>query len=568
MATPIHSALPARTAEVLVVGAGPTGLTMAAELARCGVGCRLIDRAPTPSDKSRAIAIQARTLELFEQRGVVEPFLRAGHRGRAVNLYSGGRRLVHLDFDPLDTRYPYLLFLDQSETERILDAEAGALGVVVERGVELVRVDQDVTRVNATLGHLDGRREEVAADFLVGCDGAHSAVRHALGLGFAGKTIEQTFLLADLRAESPLPEDEFHVFASDEGLTALFPMGGGRHRLVADSPPAPGASGAPAATAATAAPAAYDAPAPSLEECRAIVERRTGVELRLTDLAWSSYFHVNSRMVERLRVGRAFVAGDAAHIHSPAGGQGMNTGIQEAINLAWKLALVLRGRAPERILDSYDAERHPIERDVLMQTEIMTSVVGAEGGLARRVRDLLAPVVTSLGPVRTAARRAVSELAVHYRRSPLSEEHVLDGGARAGERAPDALAELAGDFAPPADRGEGGPRRLFDLLDPAAFTLLVLLERGSDGSFVVETMKRTVARWAPVVCGVWGVTDPGAAEGAADAEGGLAPLAANYGRTRPSVYLVRPDGYVAFRGHAVRDAEALAKYCERWLTGE
>ncbi len=240
----------------------------------------------------------------------------------------------------------------------------------VERGVELIDVTQGPAGLQATLQHPNGRDELLRPSYLIAADGAHSFVRYRLDVGFDGKTFEQTFLLADLQAESDWPDDEFHIFASGEGLAGLFPMGDGRARLIADLP-APAASAA-STDAAHVAEAAQRKTGPGIDECRALVERRVHHRVTLSDLTWSSYFHVNSRMVDRLRQQRVFLAGDAAHVHSPAGAQGMNTGIQEALNLGWKIARALAGNAPDRLLDTYHAERHPIERDVLRQSSLFT----------------------------------------------------------------------------------------------------------------------------------------------------------------------------------------------------
>src|SRR5579863_4886117 len=461
---------------VLIVGAGPTGLAAATSLARARIPVRLIDKAPQPSPYSRAIGIQARTLELLEQHRIVEPFLELGHRARAANLYSNGHRLARLDFDPLQTRYPYLLFLDQSVTERLLTEHLATLGVTVERGVELTGLTPGASRVEAVLSHADGRSEIAHAAFLIGADGAHSTVRHLLSIGFAGKTFEQTFLLADLQAVSDWSDDEFHIFASGEGLVGLFPLGGGRHRLIADNPPmlAAVASSAAANADSTAAHQEIKPPpaVPSLDECRQIAARRVHGRLDLDALAWSSYFSVSSRMAERLRAQRVFLAGDSAHVHSPAGAQGMNTGIQEAFNLGWKLARLMSGGAPDQLLDTYQAERHPIERDVLRQTSFMMHMAEAEHGPLKLLRDRVMPVLATLGPLRDAARLTVSELSVQYRRSALSLERVLDGGPRAGERAPDALVHVVDG---PLGRAPG-IGCIFDLHDPAFFSLFLLVE--------------------------------------------------------------------------------------------
>ncbi|TAM52893.1 MAG: FAD-binding monooxygenase [Paraburkholderia sp.] len=608
MAAVTNDALP-----VLIVGAGPTGLAAAMSLARAHTNVRLIDRELQPAGYSRAIGIQARTLELFEQHRVVEPFLALGHRLRAANLYSNGHRLARLDFDPLHTRYPYLLCLDQSVTERLLTEHLATLGIQIERGVALVGLKQDASQVEAQLLHADGRQETCRAAYVIGADGAHSATRHLLGLGFSGKTFEQTFLLADLQVDSDLSEDEFHLFASSEGLAAVIPMGGGRHRFIADNVDDVGdvdnadeANGAghreeasPAAASSTkermAAYASENVPAerrlrdlphrserassgdggdhqPALDLCGAIAARRIGRPLRLSALGWSSYFHLNSRMVERLRTQRVFLAGDAAHVHSPAGAQGMNTGIQEALNLGWKLARRMAGQASEALLDTYQLERHPIERDVLRQTAFITQLAEAERGPMKLLRERVMPVLAAFGPLRDAARLMVSELAIQYRRSPLTLERVLDGGPRAGERAPDALVHVIDG---PLGRAPG-TARLYDLHDPAFFSLFVLVALPGGAQAALDATGTLVE--PPVaadpdldrLCSVVEAALPGAVRiwRVTDASDGEAPsLMHAYGRTRPAFYLLRPDGYLCARGRPASDASALMRHCEMWFGG-
>ncbi|WP_144111808.1 FAD-dependent monooxygenase [Paraburkholderia sp. BCC1886] len=550
---------------VLIVGAGPTGLAAAISLARAHIPVRLIDKATQPNPYSRAIGIQARTLELLEQHRLVEPFLELGHRARAANLFSNGMRLAQLDFDPLQTRYPYLLFLDQSVTERLLTGHLASLGVTIERGVELTMLAQGATSVHATLRRADGQTESMRPSYVIAADGAHSTVRHRLELGFVGKTFEQTFLLADLQAQTDWPDDEFHIFASGEGLVALFPMGHGRHRLIADHPVEAG--GAASANGGT--PQGFSAPPPSplLAQCKALLARRVRERIDVSDMTWSSYFHLSSRMVEKLRTGRVFLAGDAAHVHSPAGAQGMNTGMQEAFNLGWKLARVLKGAAPDRLLDTYHQERHPIERDVLRQTGFITQMAQADHGPLKLLRERVMPVLAGFGPLRDAARLTVSELAVQYRRSPLTLERVLDGGPRAGERAPDALVHVV-------DGPLGcapGVGCIFDLHDPAFFSLFLLVPplpvddqpldpaarhavpEDAELSRLVEGIERIL----PGAVRVWRITDT-------RGEGGP-PLSEAYGRTRPSFYLVRPDGYVGARGRTSSDLHGLLRHCETWF---
>jgi 3-(3-hydroxy-phenyl)propionate hydroxylase len=550
---------------VLIVGAGPTGLAAAMSLARAHVPVRLIDKAHEPALHSRAIGIQARTLELFEQHRLIEPFLELGHRAHTANLYSNGQRLARLDFDPLQTRYPYVLFLDQTVTERLLIEHLATLGVTIERGVELTAFSHGATHISATLQHPDGRVEAMQATYLIAADGAHSSVRHQLGFSFAGKTFEQVYLLADLQAETPWSDDEFHIFASGEGLAGLFPMGGQRYRLIADHstrPAAPAAGGS-----APSDPPADPAPAPTLEECSALAARRVHHPVKFSGLTWSAHFHLNSRMVEQLRAHRVFLAGDAAHVHSPAGAQGMNTGIQEAFNLGWKLARVINGHAPDRLLDSYHLERHPIERDVLRQTSFVTHMAEADHGPLKLLRERVMPALAALGPLRDAARLTVSELAIQYRRSPLTLERVLDGGPRAGERAPDALVHVVDG---PLGRAPG-IGCIFDLHDPAFFSLFLLVEpqpneapldpsssRKSPRDAEYERLAGALERLLPGAVRVWSVSDT--------VGDGAPSLSEAYGRTRPAFYLIRPDGYISVRGRHPSDVNALLRHCEAWFT--
>src|SRR6185437_12693770 len=315
--------------EVLVAGAGPVGMTMAAALARLGVGVRIVDKAHARTDKSKALVIWPRTLELLDIQGCAQNFINAGIKGRGTRILANGREIVHVALDTMHSVHDYALMIPQSETERLLEEELARRGVTVEREVALEGFTQDEAGVAATLRHADGRIESMETPFLIGCDGAHSIVRHGLGIEFEGSTEPSDWLLADLRLDGDLPADELTLCWTGDGVLALFPIIGGRYRVIADVGLLPTEA----------------APPPELGEIQAVLDRRGPPGLRAHDPFWLSRFRINERKVRDYRRGRVFLAGDAAHIHSPAGGQGMNTGMQDAFNLAWKLALVVKGNA-------------------------------------------------------------------------------------------------------------------------------------------------------------------------------------------------------------------------------
>jgi 2-polyprenyl-6-methoxyphenol hydroxylase-like FAD-dependent oxidoreductase len=531
---------------VLIVGAGPTGLTAALELSRLGVPVRLIEKVPIPptaaappAERSRAIGIQARTLELMEMRGLSEEMLRRGHPTAGCTVYGGGRRLFHLDFSQIDSRYHYLLFLSQMETERILREAIEKLGVAIERGVELVGFAQDTltpdpSPVKVVLRHAYGRLEQAQTPWLIDAEGAHSTIRATLDLPFEGRTIDETYALGDLHVDGDLGEDDFHVFSTEYGFLGLFPLGNRRFRIVAGVPPSK---------------ARVDT-VPAIEDFQVIYDERSPTPARFSDLRWASWFHINSRMVPHIRVGRLLLGGDAAHIHSPAAGQGMNTGIQDMINLSWKLALVMQGLAPEALLDTYEKERLPVMRNILSKTEKITDVMSSRRPIIHRLLNRLAPRLGGARPLQRMVPSRVSQITVGYRRSPLSVHHGRAGGRlHAGDRVPDVsvLSRMA--------HGDAWQERsLFGLLDPSRFTLLVVHPERSDAGGVDWC---TAVRPWPVIR-VVGIAPPWDADA-------LARFHETFGRSA-GVFLVRPDGYVGFVGGKHASASHLDAYCSQWLT--
>lgn len=559
--------------QVLIVGAGPTGLTMASELSRHGVSCRIVDKAPAPSDKSKALGVQSRTLEVFEDMGVVNEAIAQGIKAHGVNAYAGGDRIIHLSLDELESPYPFVLILPQSETERILEKRLEHFGREVERQVKLVSFTQDAEGVTATLQHPDGEQEKFHTPWLIACDGAHSTVRHILNLPFQGVPYEEGFALADVRMHWSLPDDEIHIFLSEEGLLAIFPMGQGQYRLVANFPKESDAG---------------RREDPRLSEFQSLVDERAKVAgAVLSDPLWLSNFRVQRRIVSNYRQGRIFLAGDAAHIHSPAGGQGMNTGIQDAYNLAWKLGLVTVGAANPSLLDSYDLERHPVGQNVLEETDLLTRVVSLHHPLAQQLRNYLAPVLLNFEVIQQRISRRLTELAVNYRHSPIVGEYrgslapvqflggqntespsisgwlEFSSGPAPGDRAPDAIV---------LQSATGATTQLFEILQGTQHTLLLLAgtksiltgysSLESIGSMVQTNYSRHVAVYLVIA----GKTPPASLQW----EGKLLldlelSLHHRYGVGSECLYLVRPDGYVGFRSQPV-DERQLREYLERIFT--
>ena len=537
--------------DVLVAGGGPTGLMLTASLAAAGVRCRVVDQAPARASTSRALVVHARSLELLAKLGVADQLVAHGRRSVRARAYVNRRAAFAAEFGGAggvdDTPYPFVLFVSQVETERALDDHLARLGIAVERPVSLVDFTGEGDGVRALLRHGDGREESVHARYVVGCDGAHSAVRKAAAIPFEGAPYPQDFVLADLQVAGLEEEGSFFIFVAPEGLLAVFPLGApGEYRLIAsragDVPP--------------------DAGDPTVDEFQALAARVCPVPLTFSAPRWLARFRLHHRLAAHYRAGPAFLAGDAAHIHSPAGGQGMNTGLQDAANLAWKLALVVRGGAPEALLDSYEGERRPVGRRLLRTTDRLFALAAARHPVALAVAGALLP---RLGPralgdqrLRRRAFRFVSQLDIAYPRSPAVGEAPpgdgprFRGGAAAGHRAPDAPILLP---------GGAGPTTLFDHLTGPTHHLLIFA--GPAAAAMPPGASLVAALAAPRATWIETHRVAGAAGGTAGAFVDHAGLAhARYGLDGPGYYLVRPDGYVAFRAPSL-DPEPLATYLKR-----
>ena len=521
--------------QVLIIGAGPTGMTAALELSRMGISLRIVDTMPAPATTSRAIGVQARTLELFEQRGLVQTMLDKGNRGEAGSIYGEGKRIFRLQFAHNGSAYGFMLFISQAETEATLRDALERQNVSIERGVEFLALAQaeHSNGVTAILKHSDGHLEEVRAAYLVDSEGAHSVSRSTLNLQFHGKTREENYVLGDLYVDGDLPDTDFHIFSSEPGFMGMFPMGGGHFRLIASNPistPSKDTS-------------------PSLDEIQTIYNQRSHIPARFHDMSWSSWFRINSRMVDTLQAGRVFLGGDAAHIHSPAGAQGMNTGIQDMINLSWKLAFVLQGKADAKLLETYGDDRVPVIRDVLTKTEGLTDAIGSENPVFRSVFSHVAPWIVGTEFVQENSTERMSQLSLHYRESPLSVTHRAPGSLHGGDRVPNLKVQLVGGDGTATQQAAEKP--LFELLNTDEFTLLFTSLQ--DPAATHAAVQTSLAPWKQML----------RTRSIAPSHGSEQRFHDVFGSS-PSLVLVRPDGYAAFV--APDDSiHALAGYLATWF---
>jgi 2-polyprenyl-6-methoxyphenol hydroxylase-like FAD-dependent oxidoreductase len=535
-----------RPVPVLVVGAGPTGLTVANELARHGVAVRIIDRAPEPATTSRALVVWPRTMEVFDDMGVIDEALAVGVEASGLSVTFKNKK-VRIEFTNLltgpmnHTAYPSARIISQNDTERVLTEALAGRGVEIERGLALADLTRDGDTVTVSLHGGDGSTQTVRCRWVIGCDGAHSAMRKAIGIPFEGATYPDEFIMADAKLDWELPDGDLYVFPSPAGIFAAFSMPG-QHRFRIFGNVTPGPAGPSA-----------EYSEPTHEEFQAMIDERVPFPTTVVEEYWVTRYRLHRRVVPRYRDGRVFLAGDAAHVHSPAGAQGMNTGIQDAYNLAWKLALVLRGIAGESLLDSYNAERHPIGVRLLKTTDRMFSVISGHSLLARTARGRLAPHLATRVLTHHSLRRwflgTLAQLRLHYPDSPLNAE---DGSGWQDAPAP-------GDRAREVDvLIDGKPGRIYDVLRGTHHTVLLFTGLDDHARPAVELGR--IAEWIQRAYPGLVIARVISAERCADHPSALGDpdwsAHRQYGIEPASAYVIRPDGHVGYRGRPV-DADAL-----------
>jgi 2-polyprenyl-6-methoxyphenol hydroxylase-like FAD-dependent oxidoreductase len=437
--------------DVIIVGAGPTGLSLACQFIRYGIDFVIVEKNEGVTRFSKAIGVQARTLEIYDQLGLAQAAIEEGTIANRVRLVEGGEVRGELNLGNFGkdlSQFPYMLMLEQSRNEELLHQFLKSGDRTVLWNTELENFAQDEKGVTARVKTPSGESQTITAKYLAGCDGASSPVRHGLGLTFEGSTFERLFYVADARVDWELPHDALHVCVAREVFTAFFPMKGeNRYRIVGTFPESKNEEQGEVL----------------YEEIERQIKDEAKLSLEISDVKWFSHYRVHSRRVNKFSEGRCFVAGDAAHIHSPAGAQGMNTGIGDAYNLAWKLALVIKGVAAERLLETYNEERLANAKRLLDSTDRIFELAAGSNWLLGLIRTTIFPplagYMTSLEVVRKRLFPLISQIGVSYREGALSEhtkdepEHV-----KAGDRMPYFLVD---------------GQNIFDKLKAPKFHLLV-----------------------------------------------------------------------------------------------
>ncbi|KAI8177556.1 12-dehydrotetracycline 5-monooxygenase/anhydrotetracycline 6-monooxygenase [Colletotrichum sp. SAR 10_75] len=527
------------TTDVLIVGAGPTGLTLALELSVQKIPFRIIDKLEAPSDKSRALAVQCRTQELLNRHPTVaKEMLANGVQGPGVNIHCNQKHLITGTFDDLgfdDTQFPLPIWIPQGDTEAALTRQLEDYGGKVERGITAEDIEQDADSTTVTL--VKGSEKEVLkAKYIVGCDGAHSAVRKSTDLTFEGAQYPQTFILADIKLGGPYDTERVSMYLGGR-IMVIFPLKDGVVRIVGERSSYSKYTGDP-----------------TVQEIKEFIEELAGGTWEVTDPIWLTHFRWNCRGVNNYRDGRIFVAGDAAHIHSPAGGQGMNTGIQDAINLGWKMSAVLRGEKDDSFLDTYQEERHPIGSRLLHSTDRMFNAVASQNFIYTYIRNKLMPwIVPYIWGDKARRLRAftfISQMGIKYRNSSIVHTATgFEGPVKGGWRAPDG--ELLD------ERGEKG-KWLLELTSNKEHTIMLFSGMLGDEEEVKQAEEKILAdkRYKERgVVKVFGGQTIGAG-GFRDRDG---VLHRRYGFEKGAgLVVVRPDGYVSFAGPAESVEEFLS----------
>jgi 2-polyprenyl-6-methoxyphenol hydroxylase-like FAD-dependent oxidoreductase len=528
---------------VLIAGAGPTGLMMACELARHGIAFRIIDKNAGPTLGSNATWIQTRTLEILDHLGIANRFLKAGHTCNAINLYADGKSLLKIPLAQIGSTYPFILMLPQSETERLLNEHLNELKAHVERSLEFIEAKQDKNKVISTIKYPDGRTETITSDWLIGCGGVSSTVRETGEFSFPGQDLPEQFLVADAQMSSYLPTNEIHVFFDkgeifpDKGtILVASPLGSNKYRITAN---------------------VYQGHARKniyAHEVIDIVQERCHGEYRVEDISWISPFWIHSNLIDHMRHDLTFLAGDAAHNHSPMAGQGMNTGLQDAYNLAWKLALVIKGEAKSSLLDSYQDERHPVISKVVNQTEQLTEMALFDKTFLIKLRTFCDEASHENSEISQHIAEEIEQLDIQYKSSSVIDydEYINKKSPRQGERAPDVSIDQT--------------TRLYDHLRNTQHN--ILLFTGLSVSTEIMTKIKETQQWLNKTYSDLIKTHIISTEKLQDTENIIFDVNGIihkcYDVETNVIFIIRPDNYIAYCSKSF-DINLIGKFFQKYL---
>jgi 2-polyprenyl-6-methoxyphenol hydroxylase-like FAD-dependent oxidoreductase len=521
---------------VLIIGAGPTGLMMACELARRHIQFRIIDKKPERTQTSNATWIQPRTLEILKSIGIVDRFLVLGNACHAITVYLEGKELVKIPFSHIDATYPYILILPQSEIERLLIERLQEFNVNIERNVELTDIDQHEDTVVCTVKNGKAKEDIIHAAYVIACDGAHSTVREKCQIYFPGEDIQDQFVVADAKMGSYLPKDEIHVFFDNGTLFSATSMASNNYRITANLH------------------FSHARKTFTEKEVIEMVDERSYGAYQVSSVSWISPFWIHGNIVDKMRQGSIFLAGDAAHIHSPAGGEGMNTGIQDAYNLAWKLALVIDNKAHATLLDSYEAERRPAVKDVVEKTEALTKMALIENDFNSKLRHFSSKILSNPIEASKKITSAIAQLDIYYNTSPIIDynEDVNANSPRYGQLAPDIKL--------------GKYTRLYDHFENPGHNVLMFTGKGASHDEIVkmQTLQTKIAELfsEEVKVHLVSTEEISGFDNVIDDTSLL--IHERYQVKNPIIYIVRPDNYIAFCSKNM-ESESLEAFFQRYL---
>lgn len=524
--------------QVLVVGAGPTGLSMAIELLRHQIPFRIIDKKAAPVETSNALGVQPRTLEVWDDQGLIQTALEQGFPLKGITIHSQGKKIADINtYNLTTTLYPFILALPQFRTEQMLLEHLKNNNVTVEYQCKLTQVTERTDTVIAHIKNSAKEDEQIRVKWLIACDGIHSTVREQLHVPFQGKELIQHFMMGDVLFQNPVDFDKAQAFFNPKGTFAIIPYDTNKARILFD---------------VTHDPQYQTLSKPTDEQLQQAMKERCAADIKIEKVFWKSGFHIQERMVTNYKHNNVFFAGDAAHVHSPAGGQGMNTGIQDVYNLAWKLAAVINGECKPSLLESYNAERYPIAKNILINTTMMTRIVTIHNKFITSLRNFFLKFFTKEKRMLGHFLESLTQLAINYEDSLLTKEYTPNHPApKAGDRFFDCYIDKQN-----SDRLMNHVRGIKPTL---LFFSGILKDQKTDvlNDLLSELHKKYGEKFNYILVTASDYKSPNAAVKTIYDEQQL--VHRKYQVTLPFLYMLRPDKYFGFKGK-LSDAQVLEEY--------